>query len=120
MPHSDTIYFVINKAAGTAMDLSLADRKTVTGNPRNGQDNQRVRFTVTPQFPLHSDLISITMQWRFIKRGDYWVIQNVATDEYLDVEKPGPPVDKEKVVAVKTDTPLTWDVRADGSGDGWQ
>ena len=47
-----SIYFVINKATGTAMTLNLEDRKTVTGNPRNGQDNQRVRFTVTPQSPL--------------------------------------------------------------------
>ena len=52
MPHSDSVYVLINKQAGTALDLVFADLKTVTGHPRNGQDNQRVRSAVTPQPPL--------------------------------------------------------------------
>ena len=52
MPHSDTIYVLINKQSGTALDLVLADLKTVGGYPRNGLDNQRVRSAVTPQSPL--------------------------------------------------------------------
>ena len=48
MPHSETLYVLINKQSGTALDLFLADLKTVAGYPRNGLDNQRVRY-------LHSD-----------------------------------------------------------------
>ena len=56
MPHSDTIYVLINKQASTALDLVLADLKTVAGYPRNGLDNQRVRSIVTPQSPLLPNL----------------------------------------------------------------
>ena len=43
IPTPGSIRFVINKATGTAMEISLADGKTVTGNPSNGLGNQRVR-----------------------------------------------------------------------------
>ena len=58
MPYSDTVYVLVNKQSGTALDLVLADLKTVAGYPRNGLDNQRVRSIVTPQPPF---LILITM-----------------------------------------------------------
>jgi hypothetical protein len=116
MPTAGSIYIVINEATGTAINLNLEDGKTVTGCFRNGQENQRVRFTVSPQFPLPSVLISIiTFQWRFIKGDEsYWAIQSVATDGYLDVEK-RPPANNDNVVVVKTDTPLfTWEHQPDG------
>ena len=52
MPHSDTVYFLINKQTGTALDLDITDLTTVAGYPRNGQDIQKVQLTVTLQPPL--------------------------------------------------------------------
>ena len=52
MPHSDTVYFLINKQTGTALDLSLTDLTTAVGNPRNVQGHQKVRSMVTLQPPL--------------------------------------------------------------------
>ena len=58
MPHSDTVYFIINKQTGNAADLALPDLTTAVGNPRNVAGHQKVRSMVTLSTPC---LISITM-----------------------------------------------------------
>jgi hypothetical protein len=56
------------------------------------------------------------MKWNILKGEDsnYWAIQSVLTDEYLDVEN-HPPVDNDAVVVVKIiPPPYIWDIRSDG------
>lgn len=44
MVSSGQTYFIINKKAGTACDLSGQDQKSVIGSTAKGSDNQKVRF----------------------------------------------------------------------------
>jgi hypothetical protein len=86
--NSGLTYVITNVKAGTVIDLSAGDNKTVTGWAYNGGTNQKW-----------------TMNWV----GNGWTFQNQNTQTYLGIE--GTPADGLPLVAVST--PFTWHIWRD-------
>ncbi|KAA1473290.1 carbohydrate-binding module family 13 protein [Dentipellis sp. KUC8613] len=82
-------YTITNGQAGTALDLSGGDERSIIGFGFHGQGNQ---------------------QWTFEQpQGTGWTIRSVATGKFLDIE--GEPGDGTRVVA--SDCPREWDIWPD-------
>ena len=65
MPTTGKTYFIINKKANTAFDLSGKDQKSIIGFGFHGGDNQKVCYIEIPRFLFAIlDLISIPVEDR--------------------------------------------------------
>jgi len=84
-------YYLINKQANNAMDLSAGDNTSVIGYGLHDGDNQK---------------------WRLANSGSGWTLQNASTGSWLTVDGPtSSAVDGTRVVAGSTQT--IWDIWPD-------
>ncbi|KAF8151501.1 ricin B-like lectin [Crassisporium funariophilum] len=81
-------YVITNVKAGTALDLSAGDQRTVTGWPVNGGTNQKW-----------------TTEWT----GKSWTFRSGSTGKYLGIE--GTPANGLSIVAVAA--PFEWHIWRD-------
>ena len=73
-------------------------------------------MTLLPPFLL-PNLGFVSLQWRFTKDGEYWIIQNSASKEFANIKR-GSPV--KPGVPVVTATQRKWTVRFDQQFGGWR
>ncbi|KDR71604.1 hypothetical protein GALMADRAFT_102607 [Galerina marginata CBS 339.88] len=88
--NSGSTYVITNVKAGTAMDLSAGDEKSITGWPVHGGINQ---------------------QWTLTWTGSAWTFRSVWTGTYLSID--GSPADGTRLVA--SSTPFNWHIWRDES-----
>ncbi|KAF9530784.1 hypothetical protein CPB83DRAFT_892417 [Crepidotus variabilis] len=88
--NTNTTYIISNVKAGTVIDLSAGDNRTVTGWAKNGGPNQK---------------------WVLNWTGNAWNIKNNYTGTYLSID--GSPADGTRLVAAPA--PFAWHIWRDAN-----